>query len=251
MSSKPLMIPSLLLLSGALTLLGTYSTVESIPSQPIQELYTNVQVQSNPSTYEDYNELKLFFHQTHSTPQTFRWEEETLYQLTSVEQAEPIPQQTTLTYHGTLEHPSLTEEPHHFQLNYHITPTEITESIRQEKPFYKNQSNKTLFSIIPNKVVLKKPFILENEWQEEFIYQEKTYQATSIISDLWLDEWDRPCYKVETHVPTIEGFENNRYQETRIYTEGLGLTYFKNNLPLNTSTASFIEYSLSSQTQPY
>ena len=251
MSSKPLMITSLLLLSGALTFLNTYSTVDSSPAQPIQELYTNVQVQSNPSTYEDYNELKLFFHQTHSTPQTFRWEEETLYQLTSVEQAEPIPQQTTLTYHGVLDHPSLTEEVHSFQLTYHITPTEIIESIQQDESLFENRSTQTLFSIIPNKVVLKMPLVLENKWQETFTYQEKTYQATSRISSLWLDEWDRPCYQIETDVSNIEGFENNRYQETRIYTEGLGLTYFKNNLPLNTSTVYFIEYSLSSQTQPY
>lgn len=250
MSSKPLMITSLLLLSGTLTFLNTYSTVDSSPAQPIQESHTTSQFQTNPPTYEDYNELKLLFHQTHSIPQTFEWKGEGLYQLSSAKQTEPTPQETILTYQGTLNHPLLTEEPQPFQLTYHITPTEIIESFHQEQPLVENHSTQTLFSIIPNKVVLKMPLVLENKWQETFIYQEKTYQATSRISSLWLDEWDRPCYQIETDVSNIEGFENNRYQETRIYTEGLGLTYFKNNLPLNTPTVSFIEYSLNTENQP-
>lgn len=250
MSSKPLMITSLLLLSGALTFLNAYSTVDSSPTQFTPDSSLTSHFQTNPPTYEDYNELKLLFHQTHSIPQTFEWKGEGLYQLSSVEQAELTPQETTLTYHGALDHPSLTEEVHSFQLTYHITPTEIIESIQQDESLFENRSTQTLFSIIPNKVVLKMPLVLENEWQETFTYQGKTYHATSVISNLWLDEWDHPCYQVETDVLNIEGFENNRYQETRIYTEGLGLTYFKNNLPLNTSTVSFIEYSLNTENQP-
>ena len=188
-----------------------------------------------PITYEDYNQLKLFFHQTFGGTQTFsNHKQETLYHLTHTDTQEHS-NTTRLSYKGKVVHTDLVSGSHSFEAHYQITGESIIESFHQEKPLLPIHSSHTLFSIIPNKTILKSPLKLENKWEEHFIYNGEKHQATSTISKLWLDESDRRCYQVQTFVPTVHPSESESYFETRVYTEGLGLTSFKNN---------FIEYQL-------
>lgn len=231
--SKPVFIISTFVTTGLLTFSKFLITTNSMESQSssvdtsINEVHSNHQ---RPITYEDYNQLKLFFHQTFGEAITFsNKEDEVVYHLTHIDSQE-LSGITRLSYKGNVIHPTLTSTSHPFEIHYQITGESIIESFKQEKPLFSTHSIHMLFSIIPNKIILKSPLTLGNEWKEHFVYNGNEHQAISTISNLWLDESDRRCYEIQTSVPTLESFKNQPYFETRVYTEGLGLTFFKNNI---------------------
>lgn len=236
--SKPILLVSTFATTGLLTFSNLFATTHSMENQLTSvdsSIGGTLSNHQRPITYEDYNQLKLFFHQTFGGTQTFsNHKQETLYHLTHTDTQEHS-NTTRLSYKGKVVHTDLASVSHSFEAHYQITGESIIESFHQEKPLLPTHSSHTLFSIIPNKIILKTPLEMNHQWEEHFIYNGEKHQAITTISNLWLDESDRRCYETQTSVPTFESFKNQPYFETRVYTEGVGLTFFKNN---------FIEYHL-------
>jgi|GEM_PF-6928598 len=88
--------------------------------------------------------------------------------------------------------------------------------------------NKSNFSIIDKKIVLKLPLKKNNSWEEEVIYEDNKYKAITKILDVFIDDGKKVVI-TETTIDNIKGFKDNKYREIRIYKENEGLIYFEKN----------------------
>lgn len=90
-------------------------------------------------------------------------------------------------------------------------------------------------SIFNEKIVLKKPLIKGNKWEETIVYGGNEYKAISEIIDL-SENGGEDKYTVVTSIQNIDGFPENTYKEKRVIKEGRGVTSFSNTLPGLTDT---------------
>ena len=115
-----------------------------------------------------------------------------------------------------------------FQLIYEITDQEVIEHIYNHDPYKQLNNERLLSSIIPDKIILKSPLQLGNSWSETFVYNEKDYIALTEIVGIKTTDKGKMQYETLTKVCGIEGYEESCYKESRIFTEGSGMTSFSN-----------------------
>ncbi|MBQ4164271.1 MAG: DUF3221 domain-containing protein [Turicibacter sp.] len=115
-----------------------------------------------------------------------------------------------------------------FQLIYEITDQEVIEHIYNNDPYNQLENERLLSSIIQDKIILKSPLELGNSWSETFVYKEKDYTALTEIVGMKTNDKGKMQYETLTTVCGIEGYEENCYKESRIFTEGSGMTSFSN-----------------------
>ncbi|MBQ1785910.1 MAG: DUF3221 domain-containing protein [Turicibacter sp.] len=115
-----------------------------------------------------------------------------------------------------------------FQLIYEVSDQEVIEHIYNHDPYKQLNNERLLSSIIPDKIILKSPLQLGNSWSETFVYNEKDYIALTEIVGIKTTDKGKMQYETLTTVCGIDGDEGNCYKESRIFTEGSGMTSFSN-----------------------
>ncbi len=115
-----------------------------------------------------------------------------------------------------------------FQLTYEITDQAVTEHIHNQDAYNQLDDERLLNSIIPDKVLLKLPLEVGNSWFETFAYQGQEYTATTEIVRIETNDDGKVEYETLTTVKAIEGYYNECYKESRVFTTGSGMTSFSN-----------------------
>lgn len=115
-----------------------------------------------------------------------------------------------------------------FQLIYEVSDQEVIEHIYNHDPYKQLENDRLLTSIIQDKIILKSPLELGNSWSETFVYNEKDYIALTEIVGIKTTDKGKMQYETLTTVCGIEGYEESCYKESRIFTEGSGMTSFSN-----------------------
>lgn len=120
-----------------------------------------------------------------------------------------------------------------FKMVYELSDDGAVCKVEKLKEFGTYDSLHLMNSVVEDQMVLKLPLETGNKWEEEFIFQGKTYTAHSEVVNVYKSDSGNICYTVQTKVDNIEGFLDNSYSEERTYEEGKGLTKFENKLPLS------------------
>ena len=116
-----------------------------------------------------------------------------------------------------------------FYLKYVINDNNVTEVIQKDRD---NEETVTLYSIIPNQIILQTPLKKGNSWSQKFSYNGKEYTAKTTLVSISENKDGDKMYKTETVVKDIEGFSDNTYTETRVFEAGKGLVFFQSNKPV-------------------
>lgn len=137
-----------------------------------------------------------------------------------------------------------------FDIQYVINDNSIREIIRNHDIYKADGNMETLYSIIPNQIILQGPLEEGNLWFQKFSYLGKEYTAQTTLVHVSEIEEGKKIYKTETKVEGIEGFPDNTYTEIRMYEEGKGLVLFQNSQPIvngdGTENNTMFKYVLSS-----
>lgn len=131
-----------------------------------------------------------------------------------------------LYFHGNANTADETGEG--FNLMYNIEGDSIVEFIQNFDADQGLGSDALLHSIIERKTVLKAPLEVGNFWSDSFTFEGKLFEAVTSISRV--EKNTNGQLEIETHtvVEGIPGFAENRYEETRVFVEGSGMTQFVN-----------------------
>lgn len=115
-----------------------------------------------------------------------------------------------------------------FNLKYQVDSHSVVEHIVNYDGYNPFEDELLLHSIIPNKVILKTPLEVGNSWIESFSYKGKDYLAETVITRMSLNTDGKQEYETSTIVEGIEYHDLGIYKETRVFTEGSGMTSFNN-----------------------
>ncbi|MDE5977876.1 MAG: YobA family protein [Turicibacter sp.] len=113
-----------------------------------------------------------------------------------------------------------------FQIMYEITEQEVIEHVMNEDPYNVLKDSSLLNSIIPNKVLLKQPLEVGNQWTETFTYQGTSYTALTEIVEVEPNKDGKLTYQTVTTVEDMEGDCTGVYKEVRTFTTGSGMVSF-------------------------
>ena len=115
-----------------------------------------------------------------------------------------------------------------FTLTYEIDNQSVIEHINNQDQYNQLKNEMLLNSIIPNKVILKAPLEVGTSWFENFVYEGQDCTAQTVITRVELTQEGKMQYETLTTVEGIEGYYMDTYKETRVFTEGSGMTSFSN-----------------------
>ena len=105
-----------------------------------------------------------------------------------------------------------------FDVKYTISNNVIIESVTNRDPL--SESDKNVYSIIPDYIVLNGEIVEGNSWEQKVIIDDKEYVANTTIKEV-TDETFKTVTKIE-----MEGYKDEVYIEERTYVKDIGLTYF-------------------------
>lgn len=155
--------------------------------------------------------------------------------LSSVSESEDA---TIIEFKGNMRDGYGQSESRSFLLTYEVSDQEVIEHVQNQDSYSVLKQDNLLSSIIPNKVVLRAPLEVGNQWTEDFIYQDETYQATTEIVRKGLDADGFLVYETLTTVPNMNKDSQVTYKEMRRFSVGSGMTSFNNVFSFTPSTES-------------
>lgn len=145
---------------------------------------------------------------------------------------------TVIEFKGNMRDGYGQSESRSFLLTYEVSDEEVIEHVQNQDRYSVLRQDNLLSSIIPNKVVLKAPLEVGNQWTESFVYQNVNYEATTEIVRKGLDAHGQLVYETLTTVPNINQDCQVTYKETRRFSVGSGMTAFHNVFSFKESTES-------------
>lgn len=139
------------------------------------------------------------------------------------------------------------EDSEGFHLTYNIQGDSITEFIHNTDSDQGLGSGTLLHSIIERKTVLQAPFEVGNTWTNTFIFEGQFLEAVTEIVRIEETPTGKEEIETRTVVEEIEGFPGNRYEETRIFLEGSGMTHFLNSPRIGENNFFMFGFSLATE----
>lgn len=107
-----------------------------------------------------------------------------------------------------------------FDVTYTINDGSVVEHVENNDLFA--ASDKNVYSIIPNFIVLEGEIEENNSWEQSVDIDDQTYVGKTTIVSVSDDS-----FTTRTEIP-LKGYKNDVYTEERTYTRGKGITGFNN-----------------------